>query len=143
MRSRHATKGRNAAKASGPTRRAISGIAKDGRKYGVHLGLITQRPAELDPTILLQGNTLFAMRKANDRDQALLRSAVSDTAADFLSFLPSMSTGEVFAFGEGVASPTRLRFNEPPAKLLAKSEAVSKARCCRGQIPQQDSPKRP
>jgi DNA helicase HerA-like ATPase len=109
----------------GPTRRAISRIAKEGRKYGVYLGLITQRPAELDPTILSQCNTLFAMRMTNDRDQALLRSAVSDTAADLLSFLPSMSTGEVFAFGEGVALPTRLRFNELPAKLLPKSEAVS------------------
>jgi DNA helicase HerA-like ATPase len=109
----------------GPTRRALSRIAKEGRKYGVHLGLITQRPAELDPTILSQCNTLFAMRMTNDCDQALLRSAVSDTAADLLAFLPSLGTGEVFAFGEGVALPTRLRFKELPAKLLPKSEAVN------------------
>jgi DNA helicase HerA-like ATPase len=109
----------------GPTRRAISRIAKEGRKYGVYLGLITQRPAELDPTILSQCNTLFAMRMTNDRDQALLRSAVSDTAADLLSFLPSLGTGEVFAFGEGVALPTRLRFKQLPAKLLPKNEAVA------------------
>ena len=62
----------------GPTRRALSRIAKEGRKYGVFLGLVTQRPAELDPTILSQCSTLFAMRMSNDRDQALLRSAVSD-----------------------------------------------------------------
>ncbi len=109
----------------GPTRRAISRIAKEGRKYGVYLGLITQRPAELDPTILSQCNTLFAMRMTNDRDQALLRSAVSDTATDLLSFLPSLGTGEVFAFGEGVALPTRLRFKQLPAKLLPKNEAVA------------------
>ena len=59
-----------------PTRRALLRIAKEGRKYGVYLGLVTQRPAELDPTIISQCNTLFAMRMANDRDQALLRSAV-------------------------------------------------------------------
>ena len=66
----------------GPTRKAISRIAKEGRKYGVYLGLVTQRPAELDATIISQCNTLFTMRLANDRDQALLRSAVSDAAAN-------------------------------------------------------------
>jgi DNA helicase HerA-like ATPase len=65
----------------GPTRKAISRIAKEGRKYGVYLGLITQRPAELDATIISQCNTLFSMRLANDRDQALLRSAVSDAGS--------------------------------------------------------------
>ena len=85
-----------------PTRRSISRIAKEGRKYGVFLGLVTQRPAELDPTILSQCSTLFAMRMTNDRDQELLRSAVADTAANLLAFLPSLGTGEAFAFGEGV-----------------------------------------
>ena len=59
-----------------PTRRALSRIAKEGRKYGVYLGLVTQRPAELDPTIISQCGTLFAMRMSNDRDQAFLRAAV-------------------------------------------------------------------
>jgi DNA helicase HerA-like ATPase len=108
----------------GPTRRAISRIAKDGRKHGVFLGLITQRPAGLDPTILSQCSTMFAMRMTNDRDQELLRSAVSDSAANLLSFLPSLGTGEVFAFGEGFALPTRLRFKELPERLLPKSEAT-------------------
>src|SRR6201746_1550922 len=90
----------------GPTRKAVSRIAKEGRKYGVYLGLVTQRPAELDATIISQCNTLFAMRLANDRDQALLRSAVSDAAANLLSFVPSLGTREVLAFGEGVALPT-------------------------------------
>jgi DNA helicase HerA-like ATPase len=109
----------------GPTRRSISRIAKEGRKYGVFLGLVTQRPAELDPTILSQCSTLFAMRLTNDRDQALLKSAVSDTAANLLAFLPSLSTREVFAFGEGVAMPTRLKFKQMPAQMLPKSEAIS------------------
>ncbi len=72
----------------GPTRRAISRLAKEGRKYGVFLGLVTQRPAELDPTIISQCSTLFAMRMSNDRDQALLRSAVSDHAANLFAFVP-------------------------------------------------------
>jgi Helicase HerA, central domain len=108
-----------------PTRRAISRIAKEGRKYGVFLGLVTQRPAELDPTILSQCSTLFAMRMTNDRDQALLRSAVADTAANLLAFLPSLGTGEAFAFGEGVALPTRLKFRQLPAPLLPRSDMMS------------------
>ena len=109
----------------GPTRRAISRIAKEGRKYGVFLGLVTQRPAELDATVISQCSTLFAMRMSNERDQALVRSAISDAAANLLGFLPSLGTGEVFAFGEGVALPTRLRFRHVPATERPKSEAVS------------------
>jgi hypothetical protein len=108
-----------------PTRRAISRIAKEGRKYGVFLGLVTQRPAELDPTILSQCSTLFAMRMTNERDQSLLRSAVADTAANLLAFLPSLGTGEALAFGEGVALPTRLKFKQLPDSVLPKSETVN------------------
>jgi hypothetical protein len=108
-----------------PTRRSISRIAKEGRKYGVFLGLVTQRPAELDPTILSQCSTLFAMRMTNDRDQELLRSAVADTAANLLAFLPSLGTGEAFAFGEGVMLPTRLKFNQLPAQMLPRSDTMS------------------
>jgi DNA helicase HerA-like ATPase len=108
----------------GPTRKAISRIAKEGRKYGVYLGLVTQRPAELDATIISQCSTLFTMRLANERDQALLRSAVSDAAANLLAFVPSLGTREVLAFGEGVALPTRLRFKDVPAHQLPRSEAT-------------------
>jgi len=108
----------------GPTRRSISRIAKEGRKYGVFLGLVSQRPAELDPTILSQCSTLFAMRMTNDRDQAILRSAISDAAANLLAFLPSLATREALAFGEAVALPTSLKFKELPPGQLPRSEAV-------------------
>jgi DNA helicase HerA-like ATPase len=111
----------------GPTRRAISRIAKEGRKYGVFLGLVSQRPAELDPTIVSQCSTLFVMRMSNERDQEIVRAAVSDAAANILGFVPSLGTREAFAFGEGVALPTRLRFRDLPAKYLPKSDAVSNA----------------
>jgi uncharacterized protein len=108
----------------GPTRRALSRIAKEGRKYGVFLGLVTQRPAELDPTIISQCSTLFAMRMANERDQTLLRSSVSDAAANLLAFVPSLGTREVVAFGEGVPLPARLTFKELPRHLLPKSDTI-------------------
>ncbi len=63
-----------------PTKRAISRIAKEGRKYGVSLCIVTQRPAELDPTILSQCNTIFSFRLTNERDQDILRAGISDAA---------------------------------------------------------------
>ena len=111
----------------GPTRKALSRIAKEGRKYGVFLGLVTQRPAELDSTIISQCSTLFAMRMANERDQAIVRSAVSDAAANLLAFVPSLGTREVLAFGEGVALPTRLKFKQLPEHLIPHSQAVINA----------------
>ena len=112
----------------GPTRRALSRISKEGRKYGVFLGLVSQRPAELDPTIISQCSTLFVMRMANDRDQAIIRSAVSDAAANLLRFVPSLGTREVLAFGEGVALPARIIFDSLPAQVIPNSEAVQYAR---------------
>ena len=112
----------------GPTRRALSRIAKEGRKYGVFFGLVTQRPAEIDPTIISQCNTLFVMRMSNDRDQALIRSAVSDAAANLLSFIPSLGTREVFAFGSAVAVPTRLTFSDLPMAQRPNSEAAGNTR---------------
>ena len=106
-----------------PTRRALTRIAREGRKYGVFLGLVTQRPAELEPTIIAQCGTLFAMRMANDRDQALLRSAISDAATNLLSFIPTLGTREVVAFGEGVSVPARMTFRQMPTGLLPRSEA--------------------
>ena len=89
------------------------------------LAVVTQRPAELDSTIISQCSTIFAMRMANERDQNIIRSAVSDAAAGLLAFVPSLGTREVFAFGEGVALPTRLRFSELAAEFIPRSESVS------------------
>jgi DNA helicase HerA-like ATPase len=109
-----------------PTRRALSRIAKEGRKYSISLGVITQRPAELDPTIISQCSTMFAMRMATDRDQDLMRAAVSDTGTNLLAFLPSLGPREVLAFGAGVALPTRFSFPLVPTELVPRSEMVSR-----------------
>ncbi len=112
----------------GPTRRALSRIAKEGRKYGVFLGLVTQRPAEIDPTIVSQCSTLFVMRLSNDRDQELIRSAASDAARNLLSFIPSLGTREAFAFGPGVSLPTRMSFDELAVANRPNSEATGDTR---------------
>ena len=95
-----------------PTRRALAKIAKEGRKYGSYLAVVTQRPGELDSTILSQCSTVFAMRLTNELDQEIIRSAISDSSAGILAFLSSIGNREAIAFGEGVATPMRMRFIE-------------------------------
>ncbi len=109
----------------GPTRRAISRIAKEGRKYNVYLGLVTQRPSELDPTILSQCSTIFAMRLANETDHAIIRSAVSDAAASTLASLPSIGNREAIAFGEAVSMPMRVRFSDLASNKLPANRLPS------------------
>jgi DNA helicase HerA-like ATPase len=108
-----------------PTKRAISKIAKEGRKYGVSLALVTQRPAELDPTILSQCNTIFSLRLTNERDQQILKAGISDAAASLLEFMPTMGAGEAITFGEGVALPTRMKFDLLPPEELPRSNTAS------------------
>jgi hypothetical protein len=108
-----------------PTKRALSRIAKEGRKYGVSLCIVSQRPAELDPTILSQCNTIFSLRLTNERDQEILKAGISDAAASLLEFMPTMGTGEAISFGEGVALPTRIKFDLLPANESPKSNTAS------------------
>lgn len=93
------------------TRRSISRIAKEGRKYGVSLAIVSQRPSELEPSTLSQCSTIFSMRLGNERDQNFVRAAIPDGAADLLSFLPSLGTAETMVFGESVNLPMRVILN--------------------------------
>ena len=93
------------------TRKAIARIAKEGRKYGVSLAIISQRPSELEPSTLSQCSTIFSMRLSNEIDQNFVRAAVPDGAAELLSFLPSLGTAETMIFGEAVNLPMRVILN--------------------------------
>ncbi len=104
-----------------PCKRAIAKIAKEGRKYGVALCIVSQRPAEIDPTILSQCNTVFALRMSNDRDQEIVTSAITDTSSGLLEFLPALGQREALAFGDGLALPVRIMFDELPHDLLPRS----------------------
>ena len=96
--------------AFGPTRVAIGRIAKEGRKYGVSLGVVTQRPSELDATVLSQCSTMFAMRLANENDKAIVRGAVGASSAGAINFLSSIADREAIAFGEAIPTPMRMKF---------------------------------
>lgn len=104
-----------------PTRQAIGRIAKEGRKFGAYLGVVTQRPGELDATILSQCSTVFAMRLANDRDQEIIRSAIADSSAGTISFLSSIGNREAIAFGEGISTPMRLKFADMPPQFIPRA----------------------
>ena len=107
-----------------PAKRAIARIAKEGRKYGASLCIVTQRPAEIDSTILSQCNTVFALRMSNDRDQQIVSSAIADTGSGLLEFLPALGAREAIAFGDGVTVPVRIKFDELPKHALPRSSTA-------------------
>jgi len=98
--------------AFGPTRRAVSRIAKEGRKYGLGLCLVTQRPSELSQSALSQCNTIISMRLANQVDQAHVTRALPDSMGGLIAALPALHTQEAVVVGEGVSVPMRLRFSD-------------------------------
>jgi DNA helicase HerA-like ATPase len=99
-----------------PTKEALARIAKEGRKYGVSLCIVSQRPSELAPGILSQCNTTFAFRLTSLRDQEIVRGLTTDGAHGLLDFLPSLGDAEAIVAGEGVTLPLRLRFDPLPAE---------------------------
>ena len=93
-----------------PTRLALGRIAKEGRKYGVSLGVISQRPAEIDPTLLSQCSTIFAMRLPNEADKAIIKESLPAYSASLSDMLSSIVDREAIAFGEAVPTPMRMTF---------------------------------
>jgi len=112
-------------------RRILERIAKEGRKYGVSLGLITQRPSDLAEGVLSQCGTIIAMRLNNDRDQACVRAAMPEGARGFLDAIPALRNRECIVCGEGVAIPLRVRFDDlEPEKRPASSDPSFAALWC-------------
>ncbi len=95
-----------------PTKRVISRIAKEGRKYGVTLCLVSQRPSELSMGSLAQCNTVFALRLTNEHDQAFVARALPENARWLVDSLPSLNTQEAVVVGDGVTVPVHIRFND-------------------------------
>jgi hypothetical protein len=93
-------------------RKILERIAKEGRKYGVALGLITQRPSDLAEGVLSQCGTIIAMRLNNDRDQAYVKSAMPEGARGFLDVIPALRNRECIVCGEGVSIPIRVSFDD-------------------------------
>lgn len=91
--------------------RILGRIAKEGRKYGISLGLITQRPSDLAEGVLSQCGTIIAMRLNNERDQAFVKAAMPEGARGFLDTIPALRNRECIMCGEGVSIPMRVTFD--------------------------------
>jgi hypothetical protein len=98
---------------TGPAASAVRRIAKEGRKYGVGIMIVSQRPSEIDSTILSQCGTIFAMRLANDTDRGQVAGASSDNLKGLFDMLPILRTGEAIIVGEAVSLPIRTLIDPP------------------------------
>jgi len=106
-------------------KRALFRIAKEGRKYGVSLCVVSQRPSDLAPGLLSECNTMFAFRMTSHEDQDIVRSAVPEASHGLMNFLPALRNGEAIAVGEGVAMPMRICFSPLPEGRRPKSATTS------------------
>jgi DNA helicase HerA-like ATPase len=89
----------------------LSRIAKEGRKYGISLGLITQRPSDLAEGVLSQCGTIISMRLNNERDQAFVKAAMPEGARSFLDSISALRNRECIICGEVVVIPIRVSFD--------------------------------
>ena len=103
-------------------RSILERIAKEGRKYGVSLGLITQRPSDLAEGVLSQCGTIISMRLNNDRDQAFVRAAMPEGARGFLDSIPALRNRECIICGEGVSIPIRVALDNLAEEKRPASE---------------------
>lgn len=94
-------------------------IAKEGRKYGVGLVVISQRPAEVNRTVVSQCNNLISMRLTNGDDQSVVRRLLPDSLGGFGDLLPILDTGEALVVGDAILLPTRVRIAPPANEPLS------------------------
>jgi DNA helicase HerA-like ATPase len=114
----HAYLGKEATSVAGE---AVRRIAKEGRKYGIGAMIVSQRPAEIDQTILSQCGTIIAMRLSNDTDRRHVSSAASDNLEGLFAMLPVLRVGEAIVVGEAVSLPVRAVIEPPSPEHLPDS----------------------
>jgi len=95
------------------SRKSMERIAKEGRKYGVGLAIVSQRPHEISETVLAQCGTFVCLRITNPDDQSYVRRLVPESEGDLVNVLAGLGRGEALVLGEAVPLPTRLRFDKP------------------------------
>lgn len=101
---------------------AAQKIAKEGRKWGVGLMLVSQRPSEINPTILSQCGTIIALRLTNEIDRGQIKACSSDNLEGLFGMLPILRTGEALILGEAVSLPVRTLVQLPPKERRPQSE---------------------
>lgn len=106
-------------------KKVLDKIAKEGRKYGIGLCLVTQRPSDISESILSQCGTMLALRLNNERDQKFVEKSIPDGAEGFLNVLPSLRNRECLLVGEGIAAPSRVMIYDVDPALLPNSNDPS------------------
>jgi uncharacterized protein len=96
--------------------RVFEEIAKEGRKYGVALMLVTQRPADVSRTIVAQCNNFIVMRLTNDYDQRVVQQLMPESMARLTDVLPLLEVGEAVLLGDALLLPTPVKFHPPPVE---------------------------
>jgi uncharacterized protein len=104
--------------------RACSRIAKEGRKYGVGLMIVTQRPSDVDPTVLSQCGTMLALRMTNPQDRHAVASAIPDDLGGLTALLPSLRTGEALVLGDALQVPSRVRVRKALEKPIGEDPVL-------------------
>jgi hypothetical protein len=94
-------------------------IAKEGRKYGVSMVVVSQRPADISRTILSQCNNFISLRLTNDTDQSVIRRLVPDQMSGLTDILPLLDVGEALVLGDAVLLPTRIKLDKPQIEPLS------------------------
>jgi len=100
----------------------VQRIVKEGRKYGIGAMIVSQRPSEINPTILSQCGTFVALRLANSTDRGHITSALSDNLDGLTNMLPTLRTGEAIILGEAVKLPMRTSITPPPKNRRPDSQ---------------------
>ena len=91
-------------------------IAKEGRKYGISLLVVSQRPSDVSRTVLSQCNNFIALRLTNDQDQAVVKRLMPDSMEGLTAALPLLDVGEALILGDAIILPTRIRLDAPKVK---------------------------
>ncbi|MCT0206497.1 ATP-binding protein [Synechococcus sp. CS-1332] len=110
-----------------PAKRLAAQIAKEGRKYGVGLMVVTQRPSEIDETVLSQCGTMIALRLSNARDRGIVAGTMPDDLGNLTAMLPALRTGEGLVTGEAMPIPSRIRFRLSPRKPVGSDPHIVEA----------------
>ncbi|MCP3463491.1 ATP-binding protein [Bradyrhizobium sp. CCGUVB23] len=111
--------------ADGPAKAMVQRIVKEGRKFGVGAMIVSQRPSEIDDTILSQCGTFIALRLSNTGDRGKVQSALPDSLSGLMDSLPVLRTGEAIITGEAAKLPIRCRITLPPEGARPSSEDPS------------------
>lgn len=106
----------------GMASKVVQRIVKEGRKYGIGAMIVSQRPSEINPTILSQCGTFFALRLTNSSDRSHITSALPDNLDGLTSMLPILRTGEAIILGEAVKLPMRTFIEAPPKNARPDSQ---------------------